>query len=87
MAGQATGSAFALRLLYYVRENKNESQSYNLYATIKYKMIIQVLGESLDASMTVTFMNTSIDRWTDLFLPRPSVYSTHGLSVHMGYQY
>ena len=44
-------------------------------------MIIQVLGESLDASMTVTFMNTSIDGWTDLFLPRPSVYSTHGLSV------
>ena len=62
-------------------EKKNESQSYNLYATIKYKMIIQVPGESLDASMTVTFMNTSIDRWTDLFLPWPSVYSTHGLSV------
>ena len=72
MAGQATNSAFALRSLYqtyYVGEKKNESQSYNLYATIKYKMIIQVPGESLDASMTATFMNTFIDRWTDLFLP------------------
>ena len=69
MAGQATSSAFALRLLYYVGEKKNESQSYNLYATIKYKMITQVPGESLDTSMTVTFMNTFIDRWTDLFLP------------------
>ena len=81
MAGQATGSAFALRSLYYVGEKKNESQSYNLYATIKDKMIIQVPGESLDASMTVTFVNTSIDRWTDLFLPWPSLYSTHGLSI------
>ena len=69
MAGQATSSAFALRSLYYVGEKKNESQSYNLYATIKCKMVTQVPGESLDASMTVTFMDTSIDRWASLFLP------------------
>jgi len=68
MAGQATGSPMALRPLYYVREKKNESQSYNLYATKKDEINIQVQGESLDAGMTVTFMNTSIDRWTDLFL-------------------
>ena len=60
---------------------KNESQSYNLYATIKYKMIIQVPRESLDASMTVTFMNTSIDRWTDLFYPDLQY------TLHIGYQY
>ena len=59
MAGQATGRPMALLPLYYVREKKNESQSYNLYATKKDKIIIYSVykyrpGESLDASMTVT---------------------------------
>ena len=59
MAGQSTGRPMALLPLYYVREKKNESQSYNLYATKKDKIIIYSVckyrpGESLDASMTVT---------------------------------